>query len=137
MNFRIRRVEYFYCTVKDEPGAAFVLLKALEDLGINLMAFTAIPVGPEATQLTIFPEDSTELIDEANKAGLEIQGPHRAFLVQGDDELGALASVHSRLYDASINVYASTGVSDGEGSYGYIIYVRPEMYEKAAMALKI
>jgi len=66
-----------------------------------------------------------------------LDGPHRALLVRGDDELGALASVHERLYEASVNVYASSGVADGRGSYGYIIHVRPEEYERAASALRV
>jgi hypothetical protein len=137
MSFRIRRVDYFYCTVKDEPGASFELLKTLEDLGINLLAFSAIPIGPIATQLTIFPEEAIELTDEAKKAGLKLEGPHHAFLVQGDDELGALTDVHHSLYEAKVNIYASLGVTDGEDSFGYIIYVRPEMYEVAAQALQL
>jgi hypothetical protein len=56
-------------------------------------------------------------------------------LVQGDDELGALAGIHEKLYEANVNVYASSGVSDGKGSYGYVIYVRPEEYERAAKTL--
>jgi hypothetical protein len=58
-------------------------------------------------------------------------------LVQGDDELGALADVHSKLYQENINVFASNGITDGKGSYGYIVYVRPEDHERAARALGI
>ncbi len=32
----------------------------------------------------------------AEKAGLPLDGPHPALLVQGDDELGALAGVQAR-----------------------------------------
>ena len=57
--------------------------------------------------------------------------------MQGDDEVGALAHIHEKLHDADVHVYASTGVADGKGSYGYIIYVRPEEYERAAEALDV
>ena len=60
MAFRIRRVEYFTTTVHDRPGEAYKLLSQLEDLGLNLVAFTAVPVGPLHAQLTIFPEDPLE-----------------------------------------------------------------------------
>ena len=43
MAFTIRRVDYFYTTVKDQPGEAYSLLTLLEGVGVNLMAFTAIP----------------------------------------------------------------------------------------------
>ena len=131
----VRRVEYFSTTVKDLPGEAYKLLTALADLGISLLAFTAVPIGPLHTQLTIFPEDTGKLAREAQKDRLVLDGPHPALLVQGDDELGALAEVHMRLSDARVNVYASTGMADGRGCFGYIIYVRPEDYDRAVLAL--
>jgi hypothetical protein len=137
MPYNIRKIEYFYATVKDQPGEAYKILSQLAGLGINLMAFTAIPIGPNNTQLTIFPEDHLKLTGEAGKAGLKLDGPHHALLVQGDDELGALAEIHDKLYRANVNIYASNGVSDGKGTYGYVIYVRPEAFERAVKALEI
>jgi hypothetical protein len=137
MAFRIRRVEYFTTTVQDQPGEAYKLLSQLEDLGLNLVAFTAVPVGPLRAQLTIFPEDPLKMADAARKARIVLDGPHPAFLVQGDDELGALASIHAKIFEANVNIYASSGVADGRGSFGYVIYVRPEDYERAAAALGI
>lgn len=137
MSFNIRRVDYFYATVTDQPGEAFKVLSALASQGVNLLAFSAVPVGPMRTQLTLYPEDTSTLGSAARKAGMILDGPHRALLVRGDDELGALASVHERLYEASVNVYASSGVADGRGSYGYVIHVRPEEYERAAGALEV
>ena len=137
MAFNIRRVDYFYASVKDQPGEGYKVLSRLADLGINLLAITAVPFGPMNTQLTIFPEDTGKLRSEAQKSGLKLDGPQPAFLVQGDDQLGALAEVHMKLYEADVNVYASSGVADGKGSYGYIIYVRPDDFERAAVALKV
>jgi len=137
MAFKIRKVEYFYCSVVDQPGEAYKLLSQLEQSGINLLAFTAIPVGPNRTQLTLFPDTPDKLIIEAKRANFVIDGPHPAILVQGDDELGALADIHQVLYEANVNVYASNGVTDNRGSFGYLLYVRPEEYEQAAAALKV
>ncbi len=50
-------------------------------------------------------------------------------------EVGALAVIHEKLLDANVHVFASMGVADGGGGYGYIIYVRPEEYDRAADAL--
>jgi hypothetical protein len=135
--FTIRRADYFYATVKDEPGAAYRILSELAGLGVNLLAFTAVPVGPMRAQLTLFPEDTGKLTAAARRAGLALDGPHGALLAQGDDELGALAGVHQRLFDAGVDVYAATGVSDGRGAYGYVVYVREDQFEKAASALGI
>jgi hypothetical protein len=135
MAFQIQRIAYFYAMVKDEPGAAYQILSQLAALGVNLLAFTAVPIGPSRAQLALFPEDDSRLAKAAKDAGLALDGPHPAFLVQGDDELGALASVHRRLFEAGVDVYASSGVTDGRGSFGYVVYVREDQSEKAAQAL--
>jgi len=137
MATRIRKVHYFYTTVEDRPGEAYQVLSGLADSGVNLLAMTAIPTGPMRTQLTLFPADSAQLRDVAGRVGMELDGPYPAVLVQGDDELGALAGIHERLYDAEVNVYASTGVTGGAGEFGYLLYVRPEEFERAAKALGI
>jgi hypothetical protein len=137
MAFTIRRADYYYAAVRDEPGEAYTLLSRLAELGVNLLAFTAVPVGPMLTQLAVFPEHPPKLADAAKKAGLVLDGPHRALLVQGDDKLGALASLHAKLYEARVNVYASSGTTDGRGSFGYVLYVRPEEFERAATALGV
>ena len=133
----IRRVEYFHTTVPDQPGEAFRFLSALADVGLNLMAFTAIPVGLLRTQLTIFPDDPARLETHMARLGLDMEGPHEALLVQGRDAPGALVGIHERLYQADVNVYATTGVAGGSGGYGYVIYLRPEEMARAADALGI
>ena len=137
MTCTIARVEYFYTTIMDQPGEAYKLLAQLADLGINLLAFTAVPVGPTTTQLTIFPEDPAHLKNEAAKVGMALDGPHPALLVRGDDDLGALAEIHLKIFEANVNVYSASGVTDGRGSFGYVIYVKPEDYERAAAALGV
>lgn len=134
---RIRRVDYFHTTVPDQPGEAFRFLSALGEAGINLLAFTAVPVGILRTQLTIFPEDAARLEAQSARLGVKMDGPYGALLVQGEDAPGALVDVHQRLYEADVNVYASTGVADSKGEYGYVIYVRPEEVDQAARALGI
>ncbi len=137
MSFQLKKVEYFYTSVVDQPGEAYLLLSRLKSVGVNLLAFTAIPVGPTRTQLTIFPEDTAKLRIAANQAGIKLDGPYSALLVWGDDELGALSEIHAKLYQAGVNVYASTGVTDGKGSFGYLVYLREEDFEKALNSLDI
>ena len=132
-----RRVKYFYTMVKDRPGEAYRLLAELSESGVNLLAFNTIPMGPNLTQVMLFPEDITSLAEAAERSSLALTGPERAFLIQGDDRLGALAEVHRTLADVGVNVYASGGVTDGHGCFGYLVYVRPEEYEQAAAALGI
>jgi hypothetical protein len=101
-----------------------------------MLAFTGMPLGPDSVQLALFPEDQHRLVDAAKKAGLRLDGPHRAILVQGDDKLGALAEVHAKLSEAKVDVYASTAVTDGRGAFGYLIYLRPEECDRAMKALE-
>jgi hypothetical protein len=135
--FQLRRADYFYTTVESDPASAWKLLSRLAAQKVNLLAFAAVPMGPARTQLTLFPEDDRRLEEAAKEAGLDLDGPHPALLAQGDDELGALAHIHEKLAEAHVHVYASTGVTDGRGSYGYVIYVRPEEFEPAALALDL
>ena len=137
MAFEIRRVGYYYTVVPDVPEHAGRLLSDLAGQGINLLAFSAVPMGPARTELTLFPEDGASLEAAARRAGFALDGPHRALLVQGDDELGALSRVHGLLSQAGVDVFASTGVTDGRGGFGYVIYVRPEHFENAASALEV
>lgn len=137
MAHTIRRVDYFYAAVHDRPGEAYTLLSQLADLGVNLVAITAVPIGPARTQLTLFPSDTHKMRSAADRAKLALDGPHPALLVQGDDELGALVGIHEQLFQAGVNVAASSGVATERGSYGYVLYVRPEEYERATAALGV
>jgi len=137
MAYSIRRAEYFHATIIDQPGEAYRVLSSLEGLGVDLLAFTAVPLGSDRTELTLFPADTSKMTSEARKAKMDLDGPHPALLVHGDDELGALVVVHEKLYRAGVNVAASSGVSDGHGRYGYVIYVREEDCERAAEALEV
>ncbi len=112
-------------------------MSQLAEVGINLLAITAVPIGPLRTQMTLFPEDAPKMKSEAEKAGLDLDGPYPALLVQGDDELGALVNIHEKLYRANVNVVAATGVTDGKGSYGYVLYFRPDDFDRAATALEV
>ncbi len=133
----IRQVEYFHATVRDRPGEAYRLLEKLSKAGVNLLAFNAVPAGLEQTQLVLFPEAADLLAEVAAERRLELYGPMHALLIQGDDELGALTELHRRLFDAGVNVSASSGLSDGRGGFGYLIYLREGDLAQAVEALAI
>jgi hypothetical protein len=137
MAFTLNRVEYYYATVHDELGAAYRVLAALASRRVDLLAFTAVPSGPTIAQFTLVPAEPHVLRAEARAAGLALDGPYPALLVQGDDELGALAGVHEKLFAAGIDIYASTGVTDGRGAFGYLVYVREDQFTRAADALGV
>ena len=137
MAFTVRRIDYFYIMVKESPGIAYEMLSGLAEHSVNLVAVTAVPFGPARTQFTVFPDDTAKMQRAAEQANVSLDGPHPALVVQGDDEVGALAKIHEKLVDASVHVAASTGVADGKGGYGYIIYLHPDEYERAAKVLDV
>lgn len=137
MGYTIQKVEYYHTTVRDQPGAAYEVLDTFADQGVNLLAFSAVPIGAAATQLTIFPEEHGALESLAKKTGMNLMGPYNAFIIHGSDQIGALVQVHETLYQANVNVYASHGVTDGHDGYGYIVYVRHEDFERASAALGV
>jgi len=137
MSVQVRAVDYFTTTAHGSAEAAYELLTHLAGGGVNLLAFNAIPVGIGATQLVLFPEDAAPLQAVAGAQGLELAGPDRALLIQGDDELGALARIHRLLAAADVQPYASAGLTDGRGGFAYVVYVRRDQFAAAADALGV
>ncbi len=133
----IEVVEYFYATVGQKPGEARRLLEHLSERGVNLLAFTAFPLGANQAQLDFFSDEPELLKKAAEDAGVTLFGPKRAFLIRGDDRVGALHEHHLRLANAGINVHAANGVSSGGGRYGYVLWVKPQDFEGAARALEV
>ena len=109
----------------------------MSELGNNLAVLLVRELATFERELALFPDDESLFLSSAKKSGLKLEGPHPALLVQGDDQLGAIAEIHRRLFDAKVNVFASSGVADGRGSYGYVLHVRPEQFESATQALDV
>lgn len=133
----IQRVDYFYTTVEDKPGEWRRLLELFKEKGISFLALTAFPTGDGNSQLDFFPVDSAEFREAASAAGVGLTGPQKAFLVQGDDRVGALVELHQKLSEVGINVHAVNGVSGGAGRFGYIFWVNPSDFSNAARALGV
>ena len=136
MPLSVRTVEYFYTRVESKPGQAYQLLAQLASEEINLLAFSAVPFGANHVELTMFPDQVDAFTKVAETFGWTLTGPQHACLIQGDDHLGALAETHKKLIDAGVQIYASTGVTDGHGHFGYVIYFKEGDHLAAANALR-
>ena len=132
---KVRTVEYFYTRVEGELTKPYEMLARLASEEINLLAFSAVPFGPNRVELTIFPDRAGQLTVLAKKLGWTLTGPYHACLIQGDDHLGALAEIQKTLIDAGVNIYASSGVTDGSGHFGYVIYLKEGDHVAAARVL--
>ena len=131
----VRSVEYYYVTVSDTPGEGQRVLSALKDSGVNLIAFLGFPAGGGRSQLDLVPEDPESLKSAAASAGVTLSDAKRAFLIQGDDRVGAVADATAKLAEAGINLTAVAATGAGSGRYGMILWVPPADYERAAAAL--
>ena len=130
-----RRVAYHYVKVPDTAGEGLRILSALRDSGVNLLAYLGFPLGGGRSQLDLVPEDPEALEEAAARAGIMLSEAKRAFLIQGDDRVGAVADTTAKLAEASINVTAASATGVGASRYGMILWVAPADYERAAGAL--
>jgi hypothetical protein len=131
----VRSVEYYYVTVPDAPGEGQRILSALKDSGVNLLAVLGFPLGGGQSQIDLVPEDPESLREGAERAGVTLSDARRAFLIQGDDRVGAVADTTAKLGEANINVTAIAATGAGSGRFGMILWVAPGDYERAAEAL--
>ena len=134
---KVQLVDYFYAKVANKPGEGYNLLEQFSKRGVNLMAFTAFPVGEGKAQMDLIPESAKQLHEVADNANIDLIGPKKAFLIQGEDKIGALNEHHLKLASAGVNIRAGNAVCDGSGKFGYVFWVEPEDFEKAAEALGI
>src|SRR5436305_14404646 len=94
---QIRRVDYFYVEVPDKPGEGVRVLSALTEAGVNLLSFTAFPVGGGKSQIDVVPQDAAALERAAKSAKLSLSVKKQAFFVQGPDRAGAAAETLKKL----------------------------------------
>ena len=136
MAFEVKQVDYYNATIYGNASEGFKLLDVFADVGISLLAFKAVPVGPKETRFTLFPDDSSRMSEGAKNAGLELDGPYSAIIVKSDtDEPGECAMVHEKLAKAGVRVTESSGIADIKDSYGIVLYIEQEDAEKALKVL--
>ena len=131
----VRRVEYYYVTVPDTAGEGDRILSVLKERGINLLAYLGFPAGAGQSQIDLVPEDPASFRQAVEQAGLTLSGAKRAFLIQGDDRVGAVTDTTAKLAGANINITAAAATSAASGRYGMILWVAAAEYERAAGVL--
>jgi hypothetical protein len=137
MDDQIRIVDCYYATVHDHPGEGCRLLEHISESGLNLIAFSAVPFGADETQICLVTDAPEVLQEAAANAGAVLIGPKKGFLIQGNDRIGALHAYHLTLSNAGVNVYSSSGVCDGTGRFGFILWVEADDFDKAFDAFGI
>ncbi len=133
----VRRVNYYYIEVPNRAGAGAKVLNALKAGGVNLIAYNGFPTSRRRAQLDFVPSDRDAFLAAARQAGIKLVGPKIAFLIQGEDRVGAVADIVSKLGQARINITAVQAATAGEGRYGAILWVKPRNVGKAAQTLGV
>ncbi len=131
----VQRVDYLYVTVGDTPGEGDRILSALREKSVNLLAYLGFPAGGGRSQIDLVADDADALRQALEEAGLSASETKRAFLIEGEDRLGAVAETTTKLAQANVNVTAAAATRAGSGRYGMILWVAPADYERAADAL--
>ena len=133
----VRHVSYYYTEVANRAAAGAKVLDVFKAGGVNLIVYNGFPISSRRAQLVFVPVDQDALCAAAKKAGIKLVGPNTAFLIQGEDRLGAVADILGKLGQAGINVTAIQAIAAGEGSYGAIIWVKRHNVGKTSKTLGV
>jgi hypothetical protein len=131
----IRKVVYFSMKVPNRPGVGVAMLKAIAKDKQNLLAFTGFPNGGKA-QVDFVPARPADFARAARKMGVKLGPRKTAFLVQGQDRVGALTRILDTLAQARINMTAMDAVTAGGKRFGAIFWVRPKDVGRASRLLR-
>lgn len=132
----VRRVSYVALKVPRRAGQAAQILGALDEAGVDLLAFTGFPAKGGKDQVDLVTNDLAGVRRVARKHGWRPSRAKKGFLIQGRDEVGAVYRQVKKLADQRINVTAADAVAAGWGRYGMILWVKPRSYARAARALR-
>lgn len=131
----VRRAAYYYTRVPDKPGEGARVLGIFRKAGVNFLAFHAFPSG-RRSQLDFFPSDAAAFVAAARRAKIKLSPKKTAFLIEGQDRVGAVAAILRKLAAARVNVTAMDGVCTRGRRFGAILWVKPRDVRKAAAALR-
>jgi hypothetical protein len=131
----LRKIGYFSVVTPHAAGRGLLVLAALRDAGVNLLAYKGFPSGRQA-QLDFVPANPARFRAVARRMKLRISPKKIGFLLQGDDKVGALTAVLSKLAKARVNITALDAVVAGKGRFGAIFWVKPKHVAKTAKLLR-
>ena len=137
MTDTIRQVDYYYVEIPDKPGAGLQILSDLRQEGVNLLACCGFPTGDGKSQIDLIPDRSEQFQRAAAKHDLKLSDRKRVFLIQGEDRVGAVADIFSKLTSQKINITGAQAVCAGAGRWAMVLWVKPADFQKASKALEV
>jgi hypothetical protein len=132
---RVRKVNYSYVKVGTRAGHGVAVLDEIQKAGVDLLAFSGFPIGGGKAQVDLVTDDMAGVRKVAKQQGWRLSKTKKAFLVQGDDRVGACYRQLKKLSEKKISVTAADAVAAGKGRYAMILWVKSKDYARAARAL--
>ncbi len=128
-------MDYFKIQVPNRPGVGAKILGDLKKEKVNLLGFSGFPRGGKS-QLDLIPQNTKAFLSAVKRLKLKVGAKKTGFLAQGQDRVGAIASILDKLAKAKVNVTAIDALCAGKGRYGAIFWVKGPNIIKAARVLK-
>ena len=132
---RVRKASYCYLVAPNRAGQGAKILGQLKDAGVNLLAFSAFPTKAGKAQVDLVADNLGGVKKVARREGWRLSKNKKGFVVQGNDQVGAVHRHLQRLAKQKVNITAVDAVCAGKGRYGMILWVKPKDYGRAARAL--
>jgi len=132
----VRKVSYVDVKVPRRAGQGARILEALDEAGVNLLAFTGFPDKGRKAQIDLVTDDLAGVRRVARKHGWRLSKMKKGFLIQGRDRVGSVYRQLKKLADQRINVTAVDAVAAGKGQYGMILWVKPQDNARTARVLR-
>jgi hypothetical protein len=130
----IRRAKAFRLTLGDRVGALTEVLAGARNAGIDLQSVVGYVCGGQGVILAV-PRDLPKARPAASSAPWAI-GERDVFLIEGDDERGALCGITEKLAAAKVSIETTHAVVVGR-KFGAIVAVPADQVDRAAAALGV
>ena len=112
MGDKIRKMTCLKATVDDRPGALAEALRALADANANVVGMWGYPISGGRAAMMCIPDDPEKVKSLAAGAGVALE-ESTAFVIEGEDRVGALVESTQKIAAAGINIHAATALAAG------------------------